>query len=142
MRWHVLGMESGGLTMKQTLYWLDQKVLDLPFTQDRVVPMTLGEIYKSLGDRRFEVEDRTVDTQVITETEKLVFKGPAFNLQMLTELLRLRNEGATLLLRCGSGTTRIEARTQNGIAFLSYTTTRLSEKRFRSWIIQAVDSTR
>ena len=56
--------------MKQTLYWLDEKVLHLPLTQDRVVPTTVGEIFKILGDRRVEVENLTVETHVTTETEK------------------------------------------------------------------------
>ena len=84
-----------------TAYSLNPKVLDLPLAQKRRVggkteqiPTTVGEIYKSLADRRIEVKDTIVETEVTTDSEKLVFVGPTFVLRMLEELLKLRNDGA------------------------------------------------
>jgi hypothetical protein len=84
-----------------TAYSLNSKVLDLPLTQRRRVdgateniPTTVGEVYKRLADRRIEVEEAILEIEITTETEKLVFAGPAFILRMLEELLGLRNDGA------------------------------------------------
>jgi hypothetical protein len=84
-----------------TAYWLDMgKILALPLTQRRQVdgkteeiPTTLGEIYKSLADRRVAVED-VLEIEITTDTEELIFAGPPFTREMLCKLLELRNDGA------------------------------------------------
>ena len=84
-----------------TAYWLESgKIRALPLTQRRQVdgkteeiPTTVGEIYKSLADRRIEVED-VLELEITTDTEELVFAGPPFTRGMLCKLLELRNDGA------------------------------------------------
>jgi len=94
------GKEWGGFN--SAAYWLDfEKVLGLALTQKRAadgkveeIPTTVGEIYKSLADRRIEIEDHVLEIEITTDTGKLVFAGPSFIRKMLCKLLKLRNEGA------------------------------------------------
>lgn len=57
------------------------------------IPTTIGEIYKSVAKTHFEVEDVTVEIVVRTDTEERRFGGKDFNMKMLYEMLRLRQEG-------------------------------------------------
>lgn len=97
-------------------YWLDvKKVLALPLTQEdsetgskKTISTTVGEIYKKLSGQHVETES-SVDTEITTETGKLVVTGPSFNREILEILLSLRQD-RTNGLRCfGSGTTLIAA---------------------------------
>jgi hypothetical protein len=98
---HTLANQQKWEGFRFTAYSLDVKVLDLPLTQRRRIdgkteniPTTVGEVYKQLADRRIEVEDTTIETEITTDSEKLVFAAPTFILRMLEELLGLRNDGA------------------------------------------------
>ena len=85
---------------RQRLYRLDEKILNFPLTQERAadakveeIETTIGEICKSLPDRRVEIDEYLVGVRITTATETLVFKGRAFVVQVLVEYLKLRNEG-------------------------------------------------
>ena len=84
-------------------YSLDaSKVAALPLTQRRNVDgkveelsTTVGDIYGNLVDQPFEVEPFAIlAIKIKTSKEKLTFSGPAFNLNILAELLSLRKDGA------------------------------------------------
>jgi hypothetical protein len=82
-------------------YSLDsKKIWALPLVkkpakeQTEQTSTTVGDVYESLVNQHFEIEPFSIlGVRVTTDTEKLEFKGPQFNCDVLGELLRLTKDG-------------------------------------------------
>lgn len=83
-------------------YSLDsKKAWELPLTKKykkeektEEISTTVGEAYKSLAEQPFEIEPYSVlGVQITANNDKVEFKGPAFNCQVLEALLLLRKDG-------------------------------------------------